>query len=275
MRAILALLVVWGMATPTFAYHGAGLPLELGGGARALGMGGAFLAVADDEWATLSNPAGLSGLRRWGFTGTHARQFGAVSVTTLGVAGPWLGVLLTVVDSGLIEPDLSYVALGGVAAAGIPVWGGLSVGVRGRAVRNVAPGDAAGWAVDGALLWRGPVVVALLWEALWAEPIGGSGSHSEPWPQRLALGAALPLPLPRPVSGQVAASVEGLGTGPLSVRGGGELWLQGLGLRAGLSPGTFSYGLSVRLGGLQLDWATVLHGILGPTYRGTVTIRFQ
>ncbi|MFO8033629.1 MAG: hypothetical protein R6U88_00530, partial [Candidatus Bipolaricaulota bacterium] len=179
------------------------------------------------------------------------------------------------VDSGLIEPDLSYVSLGGVAAVGVPVWGDFSVGIRGRAVRNVAPGDATGWAVDLALLWRGPVTLGLLGESLWSQAVTSSGGHGEPWPQRLALGAALPLPLPQPLNGQVTASLGGLGEDPLSLRAGGELWLQGIGLRAGLGPGTASYGLSVRWGTLQLDWATVLHEVLGPAYRGTVTVRFH
>lgn len=38
--------------------------LSLGSGARALGMGGAFLARADDATAASWNPAGISYLRR-------------------------------------------------------------------------------------------------------------------------------------------------------------------------------------------------------------------
>ncbi|MFO8034307.1 MAG: hypothetical protein R6U88_03975, partial [Candidatus Bipolaricaulota bacterium] len=94
MRALLALLLVLGLSASAFAYHGVGMPFELAGSARAIGLGGAFLAVADDEWATLYNPAGLAGLAHWGVTGTHARQFGDVSVTTVGAAGPWLGAIL-------------------------------------------------------------------------------------------------------------------------------------------------------------------------------------
>jgi len=49
-------------------------------GARSLGLGGAFLALADDATAAYSNPAGLTALsrpevsgetRRWGFTNTY------------------------------------------------------------------------------------------------------------------------------------------------------------------------------------------------------------
>jgi hypothetical protein len=47
-----------------FAYPQVRLNLDLGSGARALGMGGAFLARPDDATAASWNPAGLSYLRR-------------------------------------------------------------------------------------------------------------------------------------------------------------------------------------------------------------------
>src|SRR6266852_1379292 len=48
--------------------------LTLGSGARAFGMGGAFLARADDATAASWNPAGLSYLRRPEFTVVGARN---------------------------------------------------------------------------------------------------------------------------------------------------------------------------------------------------------
>ena len=49
------------------------LPLPVGSGARALGQGGAFVAVADDATAAVWNPAGLSQLERpeVSIVGTH------------------------------------------------------------------------------------------------------------------------------------------------------------------------------------------------------------
>jgi hypothetical protein len=52
------LLLVAGAAAPAAAQ----VPVETAGGVRALGMGGAFTAVADDATATWWNPAGLSTL---------------------------------------------------------------------------------------------------------------------------------------------------------------------------------------------------------------------
>jgi len=54
----------------------AGSFMEDGGGARALGMGGAFTAVADDPSAAFWNPAGLSGLEGCSLLVMHAEQFG-------------------------------------------------------------------------------------------------------------------------------------------------------------------------------------------------------
>jgi hypothetical protein len=54
----------------------AGEFLSLGAGARALGMGGSFTAVADDGTSAYWNPAGLGGLKRTELTFMHTTMFG-------------------------------------------------------------------------------------------------------------------------------------------------------------------------------------------------------
>jgi len=54
----------------------AGEFLNLGVGARPLGMGGSFVAVADDATAAYWNPAGLGGLKQTEITFMHASIFG-------------------------------------------------------------------------------------------------------------------------------------------------------------------------------------------------------
>ncbi len=54
----------------------AGAFMENGGGARALGMGGAFTAVADDPSATFWNPAGLAQTRSRELLVMHSERFG-------------------------------------------------------------------------------------------------------------------------------------------------------------------------------------------------------
>ena len=73
------------LVSPT-ASHGekyAGEFMALGGGARAMAMGGAFIAVADDATTTFWNPAGLGAFsplsarpRNWESVLMHAEQFG-------------------------------------------------------------------------------------------------------------------------------------------------------------------------------------------------------
>jgi len=50
--------------------------MSLGGGARAMGMGGAFAAVADDASSVFWNPAGISGFQKRQALFMHSERFG-------------------------------------------------------------------------------------------------------------------------------------------------------------------------------------------------------
>jgi hypothetical protein len=56
----------------------AGAFMEVGGGARALGMGGAFVAVAGDASTVYWNPAGMSDLGRRQALAMHSERFGGM-----------------------------------------------------------------------------------------------------------------------------------------------------------------------------------------------------
>jgi hypothetical protein len=62
--------------------------LNLGVGARPLGMGGSFVAVADDATATYWNPAGLGGLKQTEVSFMHASVFGLDSHDFLNLVLP-------------------------------------------------------------------------------------------------------------------------------------------------------------------------------------------
>lgn len=63
--------------------------LKVGVGARAMGMGGSFVALANDATAAYWNPAGLILLESREAFGTHASQFGGVVAhDVLGVSAP-------------------------------------------------------------------------------------------------------------------------------------------------------------------------------------------
>ncbi|MBI5836599.1 MAG: PorV/PorQ family protein [Candidatus Eisenbacteria bacterium] len=77
-RILLALLLVLTLPIPARADKYAGEFLKLGVGARALGMGGAFVGLSDDATAMYWNPAGLGFLTRRQLLPAHSEEFGQV-----------------------------------------------------------------------------------------------------------------------------------------------------------------------------------------------------
>jgi hypothetical protein len=77
-RAFLLFWFFLSVSSQVFAAKYAGEFLSLGVGARALGMGGAFVGVADDATACLWNPSGLSQLSQKEFSLMHAETFGSL-----------------------------------------------------------------------------------------------------------------------------------------------------------------------------------------------------
>jgi len=75
-RRSLLILVCVLVAAPAHATRLAGEFMAFGGGARALGMGGAFVAVAGDASTVYWNPAGIAGIERRQVLAMHAEQFG-------------------------------------------------------------------------------------------------------------------------------------------------------------------------------------------------------
>ncbi len=77
-------------------------------GARALGVGGAFISLADDSTATQANPAGLTTLRRPElFAELRAQRYDTSSISTSGTVNDtfFQGDLTT---SAVSEPDSSF-----------------------------------------------------------------------------------------------------------------------------------------------------------------------
>jgi hypothetical protein len=80
--------------------------LDIGLGARALGMGGAHIAVADDAAAVYYNPAGLAFIDGRHITSLYTNQFGAAGYMGLGYAQRYVGAGAMKLDaSGIDETD--------------------------------------------------------------------------------------------------------------------------------------------------------------------------
>lgn len=164
-KSILAILLVY-CAAYSYAAPGETTAnfLKLGIGARALGMGEAFSAVADDASAVYWNPAGLAQLGRQEAVLMHAEHVEEIHLEFLGYAFPLapmrvVAARATYLSTGKIEafgasgnplarlPASYDLAFGGSYAQGF-VFGAenphlLFAGLGVNAIRKVVAGDLA------------------------------------------------------------------------------------------------------------------------------------
>jgi hypothetical protein len=250
---------------------------DFGVGARPLGMGGAFLALADDENAVVSNPAGLGFLRRLSIYSAFVSGFAGETCATVGLALPWLGVAVVEVDSGLIPSvtgEFRFTSQAGVISFGLAI-GGLGLGGRLKLLRVSEPFGARGLAFDPAILWVSPALrVGMLLENAISRAIVQDDGAIEEWPLAIRIGAALTV---RPIAGaswNLAIEEGGLLTSQAQFRVGTEIWVEGLAARAGYDGSSASVGLSATLEGFRLDWAYYLSADLGDSHRVSVTFQF-
>ena len=93
---VLASQASWAAETASF--------LDIGVGARALGMGGANTALADDANSLYWNPAGLAKLEKREFTASHAEMFESTRLDFLAYAHP--------TSQGTFAAGLTYLSQG-------------------------------------------------------------------------------------------------------------------------------------------------------------------
>lgn len=269
----------------------AGLPgewLARYASARTLGLGGAYVATANDPLGVLWNPAGLSYMNQNEVRLENARLFEGTSVNAAGFAVPgsrWpsLGVAMVSLGSGDFERtnDMND-ALGTfregqtayLLTASKALTPTFALGANFKLVQQTIESfSGGGFGVDAGMLVR---VTPQLGFGLALQNLGGPSIQlrdvAETYPTAVRGGASLSVLGGR---GLIAAEVDqlkGLGT---RVHGGVEYWIQpGLGLRMGADENGGSGGFSYRfLPQYQLDYAAANHP-LGLTHRVGLGVRF-
>ncbi len=256
--------------------------------ARTLGLGGAFVAVADDPLGVLWNPAGLSAMDQNELRFENARLFEDTSINGIAFAVPGsrlpsFGVSVVSLGSGefqrtndMNDPlgtfrqgETAYL-LTAAKAFSTRFAVGANVKLVQQRVEDFTAGgfgmDLGGWYVVRPGLRVGGSVANL------GGPKLTLRSVEEAWPTQVRGGVAAQVLGGR---GLIVAQMDhsqGLGA---RFHAGGEYWIQpGLALRAGVDDAAGTGGFSVRFADqYQVDYGVADHP-LGMTHRVGVSYRF-
>jgi hypothetical protein len=252
------------------SFGGAAAPIfEMGVSARAMGLGSAFVAIADDESAVFYNPAGLAFLKETTVAAFYQRAFEVVHHAALtGTMRGW-GAQVIQIDTGLVESanefgnpsgnEMHYASYAGLVGFALGIEH-FSVGVRGKVYGD---DTETGWGVDmGTLVRWGGMRVGLMGENL-------LGSFA----MALRVGAAFGFQFSPRLSLITAIEVWNLSSRP-ELHIGIEVSVNGLQIRAGYDGVAVVSGAGVRWGGIRLDWAYRMHPQLPASTVVTVAYLF-
>lgn len=276
--------------------------LDIGVGARALGLGGAYTALADDANSLYWNPAGLSQAEKREFTASHAEMFESTRLDFLAYAHPTSqGTFaggVTYLSQGKIEgrdglgrPTAGFDASDAAVSLGYArKLDAADLGASFKYLRShIGSSEAQGVAVDlGArreLDGVGPGKLVLGVSLRNLGPGLKFADQRNDLPLRLAVGAAYRL------SGGHALAVEMVnsprGTGTDAAFGGEYQAVKNVYLRGGYTTQTaitggsgfdaakgLTLGLGFRDEKWALDYAVLPSGELGRSHRFSVGMRF-
>lgn len=293
-RATVALLLglLMASAAPVRGSDDGGLRsvFALGAGNRALGLGGAYAAVADDASAALWNPAGLAGLTR------PRIEFSSTNLIGMGFSERYLSLayphwrhgnssltLRTFGVDGIEHRDDRNLLLGDdledqefeiILAHARTLRPGLSVGGGVKLQRQ----SLAGYAGGGVGLDVGVLAAPLVLRgdrgpgsAAWTlglavrnliEPKIRLDAESVPDPRALRLGTAYRRPLGRELAGLAALDLEQTAGMDPRLHLGAEIDYRGqAALRLGLLDGAITAGFGVRWRDVAVDFAFEDHAL--------------
>jgi len=258
--------------------------LDIGLGARALGMGGAHIAVVDDAATIYYNPAGLAFMEGRHVVSLYTNQFGAANYMGLGYAQRYVGAGAMKLDaSGIDETDEFANVTGvfgvtdltlilGAAAKVMPQFGvGGAVKYYSQALpsnsgRGVTGDIGVLFATDSGKFRVGAVCRNVLGSLKY------DSGHTDAFDRSLGAGVAV-----RPMDNLLLAA-DVIWKDGIDARIGGEFRLGKFALRAGggyrdekLS---FSAGAGFLLPAFSIDYAYQTHSILPDSHRLSLCVKF-
>ncbi|MBI3566075.1 MAG: PorV/PorQ family protein [Elusimicrobia bacterium] len=295
MRALLPVLLL-ALAAPAGALETAAF-LDVGVGARALGLGGAYSALGEDADSLYWNPAGLARLEKREAAFSHAELASPARLDFAAYAHPTSAATFaggaTYLSQDAIggrdasgRPTADFTASDFAASFAAAARGGLAdYGVAVKLVQShIGSAQAQTVAMDaGARRAWGPLVAAAAVRNL--GPGMKFDSETDDLPLRAALGAAYRFPGGHALAAEWTASPR-VGGGDAGL--GGEFKAaSGVFLRAGYSTrgavagGSgfdaargLTLGVGLGMGGWTLDYAAAPMGELGSAHRFTLAWRW-
>lgn len=258
---------------------------------RALGMGGAFVGLADDEGASRYNPAGLAYLNGGRINAHYESQFGTSSAMTLLGALPHFGGSLRFFSIGGVEgrdsddettgsfdyTDFALTASNGWALSSLGLGiDSLAVGSRLKVdIASTRDGGGIGGGLDLGFLWRSarPSFLPL------AEMRAGLALQNAPGTGPFAFRAGTAF---RPISELTIALDFGV---PFEFHLGSEFSVADLPSplsRLDLRAGTFmqgddlslTFGLGIGVASFRFDYAFASHPVLPSSHRLAIVWTF-
>lgn len=255
-------------------------------GARAVALGGAYSAVADDALSLYWNAAGLSRLGNQELLGSHADLYGTgLRQSVLGFAVPLTpgqAVALDWFSTGLEDEELDF-GENRIDVAWARRWHRrLAVGLLGKyltrsiGLDGVSQGSGKGFGMDVGLLGTitDDLHVALVGQDIWNTSLddperGDRVVYHSSWRWGAAWSPRRSLLLAADVDDRVHAGVEFAPTPALALRAGFQ------DDPGGREAATWSAGAGVRVGIVKFDYALEFHPDLGRTNHFDLGLAFN
>ncbi|MCS6936202.1 MAG: hypothetical protein NZ610_07275 [Candidatus Bipolaricaulota bacterium] len=244
--------------------------LEIGSSARAVALGGALVALADDENALFYNPAALAILERPRLSLFYQRVFEVVHHVGVGGAMRSVGLQILQIDTGSAEATNEFGNPTGMATGFFERLGlfGLALGselfaIGGRVQFYQTPAQTR-FAIDVAAR----VALGVVRVGAFVHDLFSTESSLD-----LRVGTGLIWAIHPQWTLSLGLDIWRLLTGP-ELHVGVEVSVNSLRMRVGYDGVAVASGAGVRWGRLQLDWAYRVHPFLPASTIVTVTYLF-